>query len=301
MVHDVIVVGGAFAGLSAALQLARARRSVLVIDAGQPRNRFAAHSHGFLGQDGRTPADILATAREQLRAYRTAMLTSGEATSARWSARGFEVATGDGQVIHGSRLILTTGVKDTLPPVAGLDEEWGKSVFVCPYCDGYEVGGGAIGVLATGPMSSHQAMLLTEWGDVTFFLNGAAELDDGQRAELAGRGVTIETTAVNRWTRERDGTVGFDMADGRRSKVKALFTGPRISMASPIAEQLGLDFEQGPLGPYVRVDDRQRSSVANVFAAGDAARPMHSVALAVAGGAMAGIAAHQSLVFEAAA
>lgn len=301
MVHDVIVIGGAFAGLSAALQLGRARRSVLVIDAGLPRNRFAAHSHGFLGQDGKTPAEILSVARQQLATYSTATVMTGEATSARNTVRGFEVATADGRSFEGARLVLTGGVRDTLPSVPGVGEEWGRSVFQCPYCDGYEVGGGPIAVLGIGPMSSHQALLLSEWGDVTFFLNGGAEPDTEQQAALARRNVKIETATVARWSKDDAGSMGFDMADGRRTQAKALFTASRTALSSPIADQLGCAFEQGPQGSYVKVDDRQRTSVTNVFAAGDAARPMHSVALAVAGGAMAGIAAHQSLVFDVAA
>lgn len=301
MVHDVIIVGGAFAGLSAALQLGRARRSVLVIDAGLPRNRFAAHSHGFLGQDGRTPAEILAVARQQLAAYSTATVMTGEATAARTAVRGFEVAMADGRSFESARLVLTGGVKDTLPAVPGVGEEWGRSVFQCPYCDGYEVGGGPIAVLGAGPMSSHQALLLSEWGDVTFFLNGGAEPDAEQRAALARRNVKMEAAAVARWSKDEAGAMGFDLADGRRIRAKALFTASRTALSSPIAEQLGCALEQGPQGAYVKVDERQRTSVANVFAAGDAARPMHSVALAVAGGAMAGIAAHQSLVFDVAA
>jgi thioredoxin reductase len=301
MVHDAIVIGGAFAGLSAALQLGRARRSVIVVDAGKPRNRFASHSHGFLGQDGRTPTEILATARGQLAAYSTVAIAPGEATDARATLRGFEVALADGVTVEAARLILASGLIDTLPPVPGLAEEWGRSVFQCPYCDGYEVGGGPIAVLAVNRNSMHQAPLLADWGRVTFFLNGAFELTDDDRALLTKRGVTVETAKVERWSRNADGGTGVVMDGGRIVPAKALFTATRTALASPIAEQLGCALQDGPQGSYIQVDERQRTSVANVFAAGDAARPMHSVALAVAGGAMAGIAAHQSMVFDLAA
>lgn len=139
MQYDLIVVGGSFAGLSAAIQAARARRNVLVIDAGQPRNRFAEHSHGFLGQDGRAPGAILDDARRQLLAYPTAKLVNGLADEAAAAGAGFEITTDRGETFGAARLVLATGVRDILPDVPGLAEHWGKSVLHCPYCHGFEV------------------------------------------------------------------------------------------------------------------------------------------------------------------
>ncbi len=183
---DVIVVGGSYAGLSAATQLARARRRVLVVDAGQRRNRYARHSHGFLGQDGREAAAIVADARVQLLKYPTVRWLEGTATQAARTEQGFRVALQDGSAFQALRLVLATGVVDELPPIPGLAERWGSSAFHCPYCHGYELMQGAIGVLATGPMSMHHAMMLPDWGQVTLFLNGAFEPDAGATGVAEG-------------------------------------------------------------------------------------------------------------------
>lgn len=301
MHHDAIIVGGSFAGLAAALQLARARRNVLVIDAGKPRNRFATASHGFLGQDGRTPAEILGTARQQLAAYRTATVRQDEAIEGRAGGQGFTLRLAGGDTVSADRLVLATGVTDTLPGIPGLQDEWGRSVFHCPYCDGYEIGGGAIGVLATSPMAMHQALLVADWGPVTLFTNGIFEPDQNEHANLRRRNVGIEQAPVRAWTRDAAGTTGMDLSDGRRVALAGLFTASRTSMTSPIAEQLGCAFDDGMFGPVIRVDERQQTTVPGVFAAGDAARSMHSVTFAVSTGAFAGIAAHQSMVFAQAA
>ena len=295
MMHDVIVVGGSFAGLSAALQLARARRTVAVIDLGLRRNRFAAHSHGFLGQDGKAPAAIIAEARTQLSAYPTVTFIEGEAVSASGASDDFAVELADGAALRGRRLILATGVADILPDIPGLSERWGDSVFMCPYCDGYELGGAPVGVLATGPHSIHQALLLTEWGQTTFFLNGIFTPDPEQVAQFEGRGGIIETTPVSAIEGER---ADIRLADGRVIPVAGLFTAGRMVMASPLAEQLGCAFEDGPLGAWIRTDEIRATSVEGVHAAGDAIRLTGSVALSVADGAMAGTATHRSLVFE---
>ena len=167
----------------------------------------------------------------------------------------------------------------------------------CPYCDGYEVGGGRIGVLAVNRNSAHQMILLSEWGDVTVFLNCAFELSDEERRDLAARNIVVETAPVARWTRNGEGRPLMQMQDGRSIAVKALFTATRTAQASSIAEQLGCEHEDGHQGPYIKVDGIQSTSVPNVLAAGDAARTMHSVAIAVSSGTVAGISAHRSLIF----
>lgn len=290
---DVIVVGGSYAGLSAALQLGRARRHVLVVDAGLRRNRYAEHSHGFLGRDGAPAAAIAAEGRRELGAYPTVRWHEGSAIDARAEGEGFEVTLDDGQVRRARRLVLATGVTDELPAVEGLAERWGKSVFHCPYCHGYELDEGEIGVLARDALSYHQAMLLPDWGRVSLFTNGAWEPDAAQRADLQARGVRIEPTPVLRI--EDRATVA--LADGRRIRLDGLFTFGSVRMSSPLAERLGCAFTDTPLGGVLRVDEAKQTSVPGVYAAGDAIRGMGNVALAVADGAMAGVGAHRSLVF----
>jgi thioredoxin reductase len=294
---DVIVVGGSYAGLSAALQLARARRRVLVIDSGRRRNRHADRSHGFLTQDGTEAAALAAQGRDQLRAYPNVAWAHDTAVGATAAGAGFAVALPGGGSVRGRRLILATGVTDTLPPVGGLEARWGKSVFHCPYCHGYELDGGAIGVLAAGPGSLHQALMLPDWGRVTLLLNGAFDPDPVQLEALARRGVTVERTPVARI----EGRADVVLADGRRLPLAGLFVTPRTQIASPLAQQLGCALEDGPTGQYVATDAHKASSVPGVFCCGDLARPAGNVALAVADGALAGIAAHRSLIPELAA
>ncbi|GAA3852613.1 NAD(P)/FAD-dependent oxidoreductase [[Pseudomonas] carboxydohydrogena] len=293
MTYDVIVIGGSYAGMSAALQLLRARRSVLVIDAGQRRNRFAAHAHGFLGQDGVDPAEIARVARKQLQAYPTLTWIEGAAEAAAGERDSFTVTTSDGSRHQGRRLLFAVGVSDALPPIEGLADRWGRSVFHCPYCHGYELNRGALGVIATGPMSVHQAQLIPEWGQVTFLTNGALTLDDAMRADLVARGVTIEETSIQRL----DGEADVLLTDGRRLSFAGMFTASRNAPSTPVASTLGCALVETPFGSQIRTSDMKETSVPGAFACGDAARVPHSVSLAVADGAWAGATIHRSLVF----
>lgn len=298
MSHEVIVVGGSFAGLSAAMQLARARRRVLVVDAGLPRNRFARAAHGFFAQDGKAPSAILAEAVAQLLVYPTVTVVSGHVSTASASTEGFVLVLADGREERARRLVLATGMRDELPPIPGLVERWGVSVLHCPYCHGYEVRDRELGVLANHPMSSHQALLIPDWGPTTYFTQGSFAPDEQQTARLAARGVAIEHSPVVELLGPAPQLEAVKLRDGRVVPIHALFTAPTVRMASPLAEQLGCAFEEGPTGPYLRVDDWKQTTVSGVYAAGDAASPMHNATLASAAGVMAGVGAHQSLVME---
>ncbi|MDO9416172.1 NAD(P)/FAD-dependent oxidoreductase [Pararhizobium sp.] len=295
MTYDAIIAGGSYAGLAAALQLARARRRILVVDAGQRRNRFAATSHGFLGQDGRAPGDIIADARSQLMEYPTVEWATGSIDEAQKTDRGFSVRTGTGEHHAARRLVLALGVVDTLPDVPGLSERWGKSVFHCPYCHGYELGDGEIGVLASSALSMHHAVMLPDWSKTTLFTNGAFEPDADQLEQLKRRSVTVESTPVARVSGAR---ADMELTDGRTIALAGLFTVTRTRVASPLAEQLGCAFEDGPMGPFITTDMIKETTVPGVFACGDAARAAGSVALAVGDGTMAGVGTHQSLMFR---
>lgn len=295
--HEVIVIGGSFAGLSAAMQLARARRRVLVIDAGRPRNRFAAHAHGFFGQDGKPPAQIVEEAAAQLAAYPTVRRIAGDARTAERDADGrFHVTLADGSRASADRLILATGIRDELPALPGLAERWGVSVLHCPYCHGYEVSGRRLGVLATHPLSVHQAILIPDWGPTTWFTQGVVEANHEEAALLDARGVRIERSPVVEILGDAPRIESLRLADGQVVPVDALFVGARTAMASDLAQQLGCAFDDGPLGPVVRVDAGKATSVAGVFAAGDASTPMSNATFASASGVMAGVAAHRSLI-----
>jgi thioredoxin reductase len=293
LTHDVIVIGGSYAGMAAALQLVRARRKVLVIDAGVRRNRFAATSHGFLGQDGADPARIAAEARAQLMRYRDLAWIEARAEAVAGQKDSFAVSTSDGALHLGRRLAFAIGVSDALPAIAGLEERWGRSVFHCPYCHGYELDRGPIGVIATGPMSVHQAMLVSEWGTVTFFAADGAAPDDDARAGFAARGIAIETVPIARI----EGHADVRLTDGRMRSFAGLFTASRNAPASSIAATLGCALEETPLGCQIRTDPAKETTIAGAFACGDVARAPHSVSLAVADGAWAGMQVHRSLVF----
>lgn len=291
---DFAIIGGSFAGLSAALQLARARRQVLVVDAGQRRNRVVDEagggSHGFLSQDGRAPAEIAADGKQQLLRYPNVRWIDGLADDARVSADGrLEFRVGDIQVSAG-RLVLATGVRDELPPVPGLAERWGRSVFHCPYCHGYEMDAGPVGIIAGSPLAHHQALMLPDWGVTTLFLNGVYTPSDDERAALQRRGTKLEFTPVERI----EGVADVVLKDGRTLRMNGLFTQPRTHMASPVAKQLGCAMEEGPMGRFIKVSALQETTVPNVFACGDAARAAGNVALAVSDGVMAAFAAHRA-------
>ncbi|MPN02497.1 hypothetical protein SDC9_149713 [bioreactor metagenome] len=186
--------------------------------------------------------------------------------------------------------MLATGVKDELPAVSGLAERWGKSIFHCPYCHGYELQAGPIGIIAASELAMHQAIMLPDWGTPTLFLNSAYTPSDDDLAAFARRGTRVESTPIARI----EGAADVVLADGRTLSFNGLFTQPRTQLASPIAEQLGCALTQGPTGAFIQVDAMQQTSVPHVFACGDAARAAGNVAMAVADGATAAISAHRS-------
>ncbi|NSY47051.1 NAD(P)/FAD-dependent oxidoreductase [Agrobacterium tumefaciens] len=293
MKYEVIIIGGSYAGLSAALQLGRARKNILVVDAGERRNRFASHSHGFLGQDGKAPGDIIAEARRQIERYPTIHWAEGRVTNAEGSFDDFVIEIDGNRRERAARLILATGVTDELPDIAGLKERWGSAVFHCPYCHGYELDQRRIGVIAASPLAIHPALMLPDWGETTFFTNGIFVPDAEQNALLSARGVRVEKERI----REIAGHADVVLADGRSIALAGLFTQPKLRIASDWIEKLGCTVEEGPMGSSIVTDAVKQTTVRGIFACGDVARPAGSVALSVGDGAMAGTAAHRSIMF----
>lgn len=294
MSFDVVIIGGSYAGIAAALPLARARRRVAVIDSGKRRNRFAAHSHGFLTRDGEDAATIAAVARDQLLAYSMVEWIEGEVVTAEQAGDTFRVTLAGGASHDALRLVLATGVTDTLPEIPGLAERWGTSVFHCPYCHGYELNRGAIGLVATSPGSVHLALLLPDWGATTFFLNGAFEPDEEQLTKLRARGVTIDSGRID----HVEGHANVVMDDGRSVEFDGLFSPTVVSPASDAAEQLGCAIEENEMGRIIVTTPMKATTVPGVFACGDAARFGGALSMAVGDGAIAGGSAHQSLIFD---
>ena len=293
MKFDVIIIGGSYAGLSAALQLGRARKNVLVVDAGKRRNRFTSHSHGFLGQDGKAPSEIVAEARRQIERYQTIEWAEGRVTDAEGSFGDFAVEIDGHRRESAARLILAMGVTDELPDITGLKERWGSSVFHCPYCHGYELDQGKIGVIAASPMAIHHALMLPDWGETTFFTNGIFVPDMDQDALLSARGVRVEKDRIA----EIAGHADVVLSDGRSIALAGLFTQPKLRITSDWIGKLGCSVEEGPMGSSIVIDAMKQTTARGVFACGDVARPAGTVALAVGDGAMAGAAAHRSILF----
>lgn len=303
MRHDVVIIGGSFAGLSAALYLGRARRSVVIIDSSKPRNRFSRHAHGVFGYDGSNPADLLTIAREQVLAYPTTRIVNGEATHTGSAGDGFTTTLASGDVVESARLVLAYGITDELPAIPGIAERWGESVLHCPYCHGFEFSDKRLGVLYLSPMSLHQATLVNEWGPTTLFLNGHEP--SGEEAEmlqrLMDRGAAVEHSRVRAVHGEGTELSAVELENGSRVGLDALYIGPRNHPSSDIATQLGCQMEQGPIGTRILVNGEQETTVRGVYAAGDITRFSHNVTAALADGVMSAMAIHRSFVFAAAA
>src|SRR5262249_52190903 len=238
-------------------------------------------------------------ARSQLLSYGTVSFTDGLATHAARTGDEFAVTVASGTVHTASRLILATGVRDDLAPIPGMQERWGVSVLHCFYCHGYEVAGRRLAVLATSDRALQTAILFPDWSEhVTLFTNGVLALTPEQLDELRMRGVSVEAKKVVALLGEPPVLSGLRLDDGRVIPVDALFTNPRTRMASPLAEQLGCEFDEGPSGAFIRTGADKQTTVSGVYAAGDAARPGHNASWAAADGVTAGISAHQSLALR---
>jgi thioredoxin reductase len=298
MQQDVIIIGGSFAGLSAAMQLVRGQRKVTVVDAGKPRNRFAKYSHGFFGLDGQAPKAIKQKTWQQLLEYETATIIDAEAINVEKTGDGFTIQLSNQSQLSAKKLILATGLQDILPDIKGIKSRWGKTVVHCPYCHGYELRNRSLGVIATGPMSLHQAGMIPDWGVTTYFSQGEHFPDTEQKIFLQQRGVRFEDTPVIEVLGEGTDISAVKLADGRVIEVKGLYVGPKTQMASSIPKQLGCEFTQGPMGEIVITDDFKQTSIKGVFAAGDIVNPMQNATFASASGVMAGVGVHHQLIQE---
>ena len=298
--YDVVVVGGGAAGLSGALTLARARRSVLVIDAGEPRNAPAAGVHGFLTRDGTNPIELLATGRQEVGRYGAEVVT-GRVQGASREEDGFIVTVDGGRTVRARRLLVTTGLVDELPPIPGVRERWGRDVLHCPYCHGWEVRDQSIGVLATGPRSVHQALLFSQWSpDVTFFTHTAPSLTEEQAEELAARNIPVVDGEIAGLEIAGDGICGIRLGSGTVVPCQAAVVAPRfVARAEPLIS-LGLEAEEHPMGVGTRVasDATGLTAVPGVWVAGNVADPMAQVMAAAAGGAAAAGAINFDLINE---
>jgi len=289
---DVIVVGGGAAGLSAALTLGRALRRVVVVDSGQPRNRFAAHMHAVLGNEGTDPAALLERGRAEAAAYGVTF-RDGRATGVSAEERTVRVTTTAGE-LTARALVVASGLTDELPEIPGLAERWGSTVLHCPYCHGWEVRGSRLGVLGASPLSLHQAELVRQWSDrLTFFTAECGDLDPAVVRRLQARGIELVDTPVTALT---DGAAR--LADGREIPLDALFAAPTPRPHDDFLSALELERQDTPMGSFLAVDPTGRTSHPRIWAVGNVANPAANVPISIAAGSMAGAMLNMTLVGE---
>ncbi|MET9607668.1 NAD(P)/FAD-dependent oxidoreductase [Streptomyces sp. NPDC006512] len=302
---DVVIVGGGAAGLAGALTLARARRSVLVLDSGSPRNAPSAHLHGYLGRDGESPARLLARGREEAAGY-GALFRSGRAGTAVAAERaddgGFLVRCGDGSAVRARRLLVATGLVDELPELPGLRARWGRDVLHCPYCHGWEVRDEPLAVLATGPLAAHQAQLWRQWSPRVTLVAHGWRPGAPDREALAARGIALVEGEVTGLTVAGDRLTGLELAGGGTLECRALVVAPRFTARSGVLTGLGLptttvERDGVPIGTCVDSDAATgATALPGVWAAGNVTSPVEQVSGAAAQGVRAAAAINADLI-----
>lgn len=297
--YDVVVIGGGPAGLNGALMLARSRRAVLVIDAGEPRNTPAEGVHGLLGHDGIPPSELLERGRAEVSRY-GGKVVSGEVSSARRDGEDFIVELVDASPVRARRLLVTTGLVDELPDLPGLRGRWGRDVLHCPYCHGWEVRDRAIGVLASGPNSVHQALLFRQLSDDVIYFSHLMPPDGTQTQQLLARGIRVAEGEV----------ASLDVLDGKLASVRmhdgsvvardVLVVSTRMVAQAGFLADLGLKPTEHPsgLGEHIKVDPTGLTDVPGVWAAGNVTDIAAQVGGSAAAGALAGARINADLVEE---
>ncbi|GAB3118751.1 NAD(P)/FAD-dependent oxidoreductase [Streptomyces calidiresistens] len=314
--HEVVVVGGGPAGLAGATALARARRSVLVVDAGSPRNAPADGVHNYLGHEGTPPGQLLAIGRKEVTGYggrvvedtvtRLERLTDAEGadTDAEPAGPRFRVTLGDGSTVTADRLLVTTGLIDELPDVPGVAERWGHEVLHCPYCHGWEVRDRAIGILSTGPMGVHQALMWRQWSEnVILFRHTGPEPDEEEREQLAARGVTVVDGRVTELLIRDDRLRGVVLEDGRVIDREAVVVAPRFTARSGLLADLGItpadqEMRGHVIGSHITADPTGATEVPGVWVAGNVGVLTEQVIGSAAAGMRAGSMINADLIEE---
>ena len=296
-VWDVIVVGGGASGLSAGLMLARARRSVMVIDAGEPRNAPAAAVHGLFGLEGTPPTELLARGRDEVQRY-GGQIRLGAVAAVTRNDELFDATLTDGSTVRARRLLIATGLVDELPDIPGVAQLWGRDVLHCPYCHGWEVRDRAIGVLATSPMAVHQTLLFHQWSrDVRLFINGQ-QLEAADRAKLDALGIPVVEGSIASLKITDDRLDGVRLDDGTFVDLDAAVVGPRmVARVAPFAA-LGIEPTEHPMGSFIASDEFGRTAVPGVWVAGNATELSAQVGAAAAAGALAAAHINADLVIQ---
>ena len=293
---DVIIVGGSYSGLAAAMALGRALKQVLVIDNGEPCNRQTPHSHNFITQDGKTPKEIATLAKEQVQKYDTIKFFNGLATKGIKTKNGFEIRTPSGETFSAKKLIFATGIRDIMPDIEGYAECWGISVIHCPYCHGYEVRNERTGILGNGEYGFEFSGLISNWTkDLTLFTNGKSTLTTEQTAKLVNHRIKVVESEIEKLKHTNGDLHTIIFKDGTTSSIKALYAQSPFEQHCTIPKTLGCELmDEG----YIKVDHLQKTSVHGIFACGDNTTRLRTVANAVAMGTTAGMMLNKEIVFE---
>jgi thioredoxin reductase len=292
--YDVVVIGGGAAGLSAALVLSRARRKVLVVDAGEPRNAPATHMHGYLSRDGIPPAELLAAGRNEVKGYGGEVVAGTVTDLVPDGHNGFAVLLADGEQISARRLVVTTGLRDELPDIAGLRDRWARDVLHCPYCHGHEVRDQQLGVIGGTPAAVRYAQIVRQWTHDLVYLTPPDTLTAVERTELLARGIAVVEGNIEQLViDDADQLRGVQMQDGRVIPRDALFVPPRFVPNNTLLVRLGCDVDTDG---WVTVDNTGSTRVPGVWAAGNIVDPRAQVISAAGAGSAAAIALNADLV-----
>ncbi len=295
--YDVIIVGGSYSGLAAAMALGRALKKVLMIDDGKPCNRQTPHSHNFITHDGKTPTAIATLAKEQVQLYDTVEFFSGLATTGKAHKNGFKIVVSSGEIFESKKIIFATGIRDILPDIEGLPACWGISVLHCPYCHGYEVRQETTGILGNGAMAFDFTRLISNWTNhLTIFTNGASTFTAEQQDQLERHQINIVEKEIISLEHSDGYIQQIVFSDGTKLSMKALYALVPFKQHCTIPQLLGCQLtEEG----YIKIDSFMETTITGVFACGDNAATMRTVANAVAMGTTAGMIVSKKMILEA--
>jgi thioredoxin reductase len=294
--YDAIIVGGSYSGLAAGMALGRALKQVLIIDSAEPCNKQTPYSHNFLTQDGNTPTAIATLGKQQVKNYDTVEFFNGLATFGREAESGFEIQVSSGEIFLADKLIFATGISDIMPAIDGFAACWGVSALHCPYCHGYEVRHEPTGILGNGEHGYELSTLISNWAsDLTLFTNGASALTAEQTEKLQKHHIEIVEKEIEKFEHLNGQLENIHFTNGTTSAIKAIYARNPFEQHCQIPESLGCGLKDEG---YIRVNPFQETTIDGVFACGDNASRIRTVANAVAMGTTAGMMASKQMIFE---
>ncbi|WP_405566579.1 NAD(P)/FAD-dependent oxidoreductase [Polaribacter sp. Asnod6-C07] len=295
-VFDVVIIGGSYAGLSAAMALGRSLRNVLIIDSGKPCNRQTPYSHNFITQDGVKPIEIFQKAKSQVLEYDTVQFLNDLVISTTKISDGFEIETKLKEKIKAKKVLFSTGVKDIMPNIKGFSDCWGISILHCPYCHGYEVANKDLGIIANGKTAFELCTLIQNWSkNLTLFTNGKSELTEKQIEIISKLKITIVEKEIEELMHLNGNIEKISFKDGAKTKIDAIFSRVPFDQHCKIPTEIGCKTNDSG---HFEVDFFQKTNIEDVYAAGDITSPFRAVSLATSSGTIAGAAINMELIKE---